>query len=95
MHKAGKRKREQKEDDKLSEDVYNDKPEDIPFVEEQIFYGSKKNEDTRQDLDLIEEIQAVPKTLEERKAWQRVIVILDKASLQLTKTKRGTIELMN
>ena len=98
MYKGSKKRREQKEDDKFSEE-YEDYPIDIPLnddPEEEIFYGSSEIvKDKTNTSGLISEAPTVPKSFEDKQKWQRLIVILEKATLHLTKTKRGTMELIN
>ena len=44
---------------------------------------------------LISEEPKLPRNFEEREKWKRLIIILEQANLQLTKTKRGNMELIN
>ena len=98
MHKGTKKRREQKEEDKQSEE-FNEFPVEPQLnddPDEEIFYGSSEIvKDKNQISGLISEAPLIPESFEEKQKWQRLIVILEQATLHLTKTKSGTMEVIN
>lgn len=63
-------------------------------------YDSHPEETKEKDLNvpdtsLIAEAPILPKNFEEKENWQRVIVLLEQANLEVTKGKNGQVELLN
>lgn len=93
MAKGNRKRREVKEDEKQYEEIEHVEEEG---GDDELFYGSDSVVgDKTITAGLISEIPKIPRTFEERQKWQRLIVILEQATLQLTKTKKGTMELIN
>lgn len=96
MPKGRDKKRHIKEDQKEYEylDEQQDDKEEQPS--EPLFYGSDNIPiDKTITSGLISEAPKMPKNFEDKQKWKRLIVILEQATLQTTKTRRGTIELIN
>jgi rRNA small subunit pseudouridine methyltransferase Nep1 len=92
MKRGSDKKRDIKHDDK--EFGHTDQQEESD--EEREFYGSDHIvSDKIISSGLISEQPSLPKNFEDRQKWKRLIVILEAANLQTTKTKRGTMELIN
>jgi rRNA small subunit pseudouridine methyltransferase Nep1 len=90
--KGYKKKREIKKQEKEAEVIEGEKEEES----EAEFYGSDHIvSDKIISSGLISEAPKLPKNFEDRQKWKRLIVILEQATLQLTKTKKGNMELIN